>query len=514
MRKLPAFAGSLLLFFLPLLLSAQKKANQVITKEQSPAVFDSYIQNALQVWKTPGLSVVVVKDSTVVFKKAYGVQNLLDKSPYTTATLSTCASTTKAMTAACIGMLVDEGKLKWSDIVSDILPEFKLSDPYTTAEITVKDLLTHNTGLGNADQLWVFGYSRPEIMHRMQYIPPAYSLRASYIYQNLMYVVAGEVIKKVSGKTWDDFITERIFTPLSMTNTYADYSVIPPAALRTTPHFKDADNRDSIRTIKYLTADNVGPAGGVWSCADDISKWLRFLLDSARVNGKRLLKAETFAELFKPQAMVPPSQFYPTAKLTKPHWTTYGLGWFQHDYRGKMVQFHTGSLAGQVAICGMIPDEHIAVYVFGNLDHTEIRHALMYKAFDLWTFADNANDWSNDFYNMYKALADTAQKKEKDELAKQVKGTHPSLALKEYTGKYSNKIYGSAEVLLSNDSLVVKFTDGKYSIALQHWNYDTFRGPNNNWWWGKSFVQFTLDKLGKVTGVLIDDVLYSKDAVK
>ena len=499
-------------FILPSVPFAQKNATdkKTLTDAQLPEILENYIQNALPTWKTPGLSVVVVKDGNVVLKKAFGVQNITDKTPYTTATLSTCASTTKAMTAICMAMLVDEGKVKWSDVVTDILPEFKLSNPYVTAEITIKDLFTHNSGLGNADLLWVLGYSRTEILHRMQAIPLSYSLRSSYTYQNLMYMVAGEVIKKISGKTWDEFITERIFKPIGMTNTYADYSKIPASVAKTTPHFKDKEKQDEVRTISYLTDDNVGAAGGVWSCADDISKWLQFLQDSTKLNGIRLLKAETFAELFKPQALVPPNDFYPTVKLTKPHWTTYGLGWFQHDYRGKMVQFHTGSLDGLVAITGMIPKERIAVYVFGNLDHTEIRHAIMYKTFDLWSFHDNTNDWSNDFFNLYKGLSDKANKKEDEQLGKRVLNTHPSLGLEAYTGKYVNKIYGNAEVTLVNDLLTVK-QPNNFNFPLQHWNYDTFMGSSVNWWWGKSIIQFSLDSEGKIAGFSIDGIMYSKE---
>ena len=483
---------------------------ETLTEAQLPEIFDNYIQNALPTWKTPGISVVVVKDGNVVLKKGFGVQNITDKTPYTTATLSTCASTTKAMTAICMAMLVDEGKIKWSDIVTDILPEFKLSNPYVTAEIRVKDLFTHNTGLGNADMLWVLGYSRDEILRRMQAIPLSYSLRSSYTYQNLMYMVAGEVIKKISGKTWDEFITERLFKPIGMTNTYADYSKIPTSAAKTTPHFKDKDKQDEVRTIGYLTGDNVGAAGGVWSCADDISKWLQFLQDSTKLNGKRLLKAETFAELFKPQALIPPNDFYPPVKLTQPHWTSYGLSWFQHDYHGKMAQFHTGSLDGLVAIFGMIPEERISIYVFGNLDHTEIRHALMYKAFDLWSFHDNTKDWSNDLFNLYKGLNDNANKKEAESLAKRVLNSHPSLALEAYSGKYVNKIYGDAEVTFVNDFLTVK-QPNNFNFPLQHWHHDTFTGSSINWWWGKSIVQFSLDNEGHVAGFSIDGIAYIKE---
>ncbi|MBS1576906.1 MAG: serine hydrolase [Bacteroidetes bacterium] len=486
----------------PSFLFAQKKA----AATQNATLFDNYIQSALQTWKTPGISIAVVKDGNVVFKKGYGVKELGRPDPFTTSTLSTCASTTKAMTAVCIGMLVDDGKLKWTDIVNDILPEFKLSDPYVTSQVTVKDLLTHNAGLGNGDLLWVFGYTRSEILHRMQTIPMAYSLRSSFIYQNLMYMAAGEVIKKVSGKTWDDFITERIFIPLGMSHTYADYSKAPEKD-KTGLHFKD---NDTIKVIQYRHDDNIGAAGGVWSCSDDMVKWMQFLQDSARKDGKRLLKAETFAELFKPQSFVTESEFYPTQRITKPHWKTYGLGWFQQDYRGQMVQFHTGSLDGLVAIHGMIPEQQCSIYIFGNLDHTEIRHALMFKAFDLWCFNDNSKDWSNDFYKLYRGLTDTAKAREKAEDNKRNVNTKPSVELKAYCGNYSNTTYGNAEVVLENDLLRIKLPNS-FNLTLSHWNYDTFKGVYNDWWVGKSIVQFSLDNNGVVSGFSIDGIPYQKD---
>jgi CubicO group peptidase (beta-lactamase class C family) len=474
--------------------------------EQSASLFDAYIQEALLTWKTPGLSVAIVKDGNLVFKKAYGVREKGKQDLYKTSTLSTCASTTKAMTAVCMGMLVDEGKVKWTDLVADILPDFKLADPYPTSQITIRDLFTHNAGLGNADLLWVFGYPRSEILHRMQYVPFAYSLRSGFIYQNLMYIVAGEVILKLTGKTWDDFITEHLFKPLNMNNSFSDYSKAPDSE-KTGLHFKD---NDTIKVISYTEDDNIGPAGGVWSCADDMARWMQFLQDSARVNGVRLLKPETFAELFKPQVMVTDSEFYPTRTLTKPHWKTYGLGWFQQDYRGNMVQFHTGSLSGLVSILGMIPEQHCSIYVFGNLDHSEIRHALMFKAFDLWCFNDSTKNWSALFYKLYKDLADSAKAKEQEANEKRIMNTHPSLPLKSYTGKFVNTLYGSIEVAIGNDSLVLHLPK-RYSVNLSHWNFDTFSGTFNNWWFGKTKVQFLLDASGAVSGFLMDDNLYKRE---
>ena len=480
-------------------------AQRITTDAKMATAFDDYIKQVMPAWQTPGISVVVVKDGRIVFKKAYGLRELGKPQPFTTATLSACASTTKAMTATCMGMLVDEGKVKWSDKVSEILPSFKLANPYQTAEITVLDLFTHNAGLGNADLLWVSGYSRTEILQHMQLMEPAYSMRASFIYQNLMYIVAGEVIYRLTGKTWDEFVTERIFKTLGMNNTYADHSAITGTMDATTSHYKD---KDSVRTIPYLYTDNIGPAGGVWSCADDMAKWLQCLLDSTKINGGRLLHASTYTTIFKPQ-VIAPENMYSTMEVLQPHWFTYGLGWFQHDYNGKMIQFHTGSLAGLTAIAGLIPADHLGVYIFGNLDHAELRHALMYKAFDLFGFNDNSKDWSGTFSRLYKAIDDSAKKKENKILEKRILYTRPSFPLAAYTGRFTNKRLANIEVTLT-DSLLVVSMPGNIRLSLQHWQYDVFRANCNRWWFGHSWVQFLPDKEGKAASVLIDDVEYNK----
>jgi CubicO group peptidase (beta-lactamase class C family) len=497
MRFLCYFILSLFIFFS----APAQKANDANTI----ASFDKYIQQALPVWKTPGISVAVVKDGQVVFKKAYGIRELGKPEAYATTTLSTCASTSKAMTAVCMGILVDEGKVKWSDKVQDVLPEFRLADPYSAAEITILDLFTHNTGLGNGDFLWVFGYPGNEIIHRMQWMQPAYSLRSSYIYQNLMYIVAGEVIHKLSGKTWEEFITDRIFKVVGMNNTFADHAMLTATADVTASHYQD---KDTIKVIPYLYKNNIGAAGGVWSCADDMAKWLQCLLDSTKVNEKRLLQPATYAAVFKPQ-VIAPQNMYPTMQLIKPHWFTYGLGWFQHDYRGKMVQFHTGSLAGLTAIAGLMPDAHFGIYIFGNLDHAELRHALMYKAFDLWSFNDNNNDWSRNFYQLYKSIEDSAKRKENEQLSKRVLDTKPSLPLAGYTGKFTNKVLAEVTVVLSNNKLLVQLPYN-INLTLEHWHYNVFRGSFNRWWFGNSRVQFLLDEDGKVNALSIDGIVYSK----
>jgi CubicO group peptidase (beta-lactamase class C family) len=500
MRKFLALNFLLLCFSV----NAQNTSYQ---KTKTTERFDAYIQNAMQLWKTPGLSVVVVKNHNVVFNKAYGVKDITTHEPFTTSTLSICASTTKAMTAVCMGMLVDAGKVKWTDKVSDIYPELKLYDNYATSEITIKDLLTHNTGLGNADMLWVFDYSIDTIIHQMRYIQPTYSFRSSFVYQNLMYMVAGEVIHKISGVTWDKFVKDSLFTRLGMNNTYPNYKQSLASNNHITPHFMYEDS--VVETIPIIDSKTVDAAGGVWSCTDDINKWMMFMLDSTKINGKRLLKPETYAGLFKPQAMVTTEEFYPTQQLTKPHWTTYGLGWFQEDYKGKMVQFHTGSLDGAVAILGLIPDEDFGIYIFANMDHTEIRHALMYKAMDLFVFDDDKNNWSQDFYKLYTNRAAENKKEEAKGDSARVLNTKPSLALKNYTGNYTNEIYGSVSVEMRSDSLVLKFPNN-INVDLSHWNYDTFQGKFEHKWYGKDFLQFQLNEKGEVKDFSFIGLTYNK----
>ncbi|HXB91493.1 MAG TPA: serine hydrolase [Puia sp.] len=471
------------------------------------AQFDTYVQAALKRWKTPGMSIAVVKDGQVLFKKGYGVAELGKPTPFTTSTLSICASTTKAMTAVCMGILVDEGKINWGDKVSDVFPALKLYDDYVNSELTIKDLFTHNAGLGNADWLWVEGTPLDSIIYKMRLIQPAYTFHSSFIYQNLMYMVAGEVIHKVSGKPWPEFITERIFTPVGMTHTYPSYEASVKEPSHITPHFLYGDT--VVKPIRYIPVKGVDAAGAVWSCADDITKWMRCLLDSTKVNGTRLLKPETYELLFTPQTMVTPAEFYPTAQATRPHWTTYGLGWFQEDYHGKMVNFHTGSLDGAVAICGLINDDHFGIYIFANLDHTELRHALMYKAMDLWEFNDNSTDWSDSLYTLYKGIRDSARKRELTFENKRVLNTRPSLALKNYSGVYYDALYGNAAIAVSGDSLVLSFPND-IRVGLSHWHYDTFLGRFEYDWMAKDWLTFRFNAEGKVDGFRFLGMDYEK----
>lgn len=466
--------------------------------------FDGYAEAALRDWNTPGMAVVVVKDGKVLLNKGYGKRHIARQEQVDAQTIFACASTTKAMTAALMGMLVDEGKLRWDDRVVDYLPAFRVADPYVTQSIRIRDLFTHNTGLGNADYLWAGSeLGSDEIMARLKTLPQAYPLRGGYTYQNIMYLVAGEIIKKVSGKSWEDMLKTRLFEPLGMARSYATYHMSKDESNRSQAHYRLRSGE--ILPIPDLVADGIGPAGSAWSCTQDMARWLTFLLDSARVNGSRLLNPSTYAEWFTPQILIPQTQFYPSVVYTQPNWTSYGLGWFQHDYQGRKVNFHTGSLDGTVAICGLLPSEKLGIYVFGNLDHAELRHALMYKLFDLFISPKSTGrDWSADLrqlYARYERQADSARKVWE---TGRIPGTQPSKALEAYQGIYTHASRGEITVKSSPDGLVVQVAP-IYRLQLKHWHYDTFQGVYAQKWEDPAYVSFHLDARGNVQGLRINE---------
>ncbi|GAB4026782.1 serine hydrolase [Spirosoma gilvum] len=468
--------------------------------------FDAYVEAARQQWGVPGMAITVVKDNKVIFKKGYGVRELGKSDLVDTQTLFACASTTKAMTVTLLGMLVDEGKLGWNDPVSKYLPELQLYDPYVTRELRIRDLLIHDTGIGSTDFMTgAMTIPANEMFQRMRLVQPSYSFRAGFAYQNTFYSAAGRIIERIVGKTWAEFLKERVFNPLGMTRTAPKRSYIKDGN-QTKPHFSI---NDTIRVIEYGADSEIGSAGAVWSSADDISKWIICMLDSSKYSGGRLLKPETWAEMFTPQTFFPEDE-YPTMSVLKPNWRTYGLGWYQHDYKGYKVNFHTGSLAGLTAITGQLPDEKLGVYIFGNLDHAEVRHALMYKTFDWFALGGN-RDWSTEFKTLYDGLKKMRKNAINEFYEDRIKDTSPALPLAAYAGKYTSSLYGVAEILVQRDGLAVTINDNSLKANLAHWHYDTFYGPYQKAWYGNAQAKFLFGKTGKVDKLLFDGLEFSKE---
>lgn len=461
------------------------------------AGLDAYAAKAAKDWKVAGLAIAVVKDGKVVLSKGYGVRELGKSEPVDEHTLFAIGSTTKAMTAALVGMLVDEQKLAWDDPVIKYLPSFQLKDPAVTRELTVRDLLTHRGGLGNADFLW-YGQnnSTAQILERVRLLDPAYSLRSRFIYQNVMYAAAGQLIEAVSGRPWAEMIRTRIFEPIGMRETVATLALVPKGANVASPHYEIGG---VVKVIENMPVDSVAAAGSVWSSVHDMSKWLQFLLDGGVTGGKRLLSERTAAELFRPQAIVPDSQ-YPTSRIVKPHWMTYGLGWFQQDYQGRAVDFHTGSIDGMVALAGLIRDEQLGVYVLGNLDHAEVRHALMYFVFDR-AAGKAGRDWSVELQKLYGESQQRNAEGQKRIESQRVAGTSPSMPVAAFAGTYSDPLRGDVNVTVEGDSLRIKYGSG-FLGKLEHWHFNTFRVKWAAEWRGSTLVNFTLGSADGRPGTL------------
>lgn len=467
--------------------------------------FDRYVDQSRKQWNVPGLSIAVVKDGKVIFRKGYGTTELGKDSPVDTKTLFANASTTKAMNVAVLGMLVDEGRVKWDDRVTDYLPELILSEPWVTRELRVRDLLIHNTGYPSTNFLTgIFNESPDQMFYRLRFVKPQYSFRGGFEYQNTFYTVSGKLIERLTGKRWYEVMTEKLFQPLGMTATVPRRGLAKTTNM-TRPHLLV---RDTIRVLNYDSDAEIGAAGGVWSNADEMAIWMTCMLDSGKYQGKRLLSAKTWTEIFKPQNIFP-SDEYPVLSIVKPNWLTYGLGWYQIDYRGKKLNFHTGSIEGLTAIVGLMPEEKLGVFIYGNFDHAEVRHALLYKTLDYFALGGN-RDWNAEVYSLFQKIRAGEKLKEQTLKASQVKGTTLSHSLDAFAGTYTSKLYGTAKVSVKGSTLWFDLNDHAYEFGATHWNFDSFEGWSGEFRQYRVPVTFVTDSSGAIQSLKIYDWTFTR----
>ncbi|HEY4648798.1 MAG TPA: serine hydrolase, partial [Gemmatimonadales bacterium] len=368
----------------------------------------------------------------------------------------------------------------------------------------IRDLLTHELGFPDPGYLW-YGNDQnlAEMIRRLRYQPPKTSLRSRFAYNNVGYAMAGLIAGRANGGSWEDLVRTRILAPLRMSETVIVGPELKGKTNVTRPHDFFHDTLRALPASSQQLVDPIAPAGSMYSNVLDMSRWLRFLLDSGQVGGKRLVSDTAFAELMRPQVLVPPDEFYPTARLTRPSFVAYGMGWFLEDYRGEKVAFHTGSIDGLVAIVGLIPARRLGVVILANRDHAELRHALMYRVFDSY-LGGGARDWSAEMRAMYKKLQDSTKAADEKVESKRVRNTKPSLSLARYAGTYADSLYGSVTVRLERDKLVLAPSEF-LSADLEHWNYDTFRARYRNWWIKPTMVSFRLGSDGTIEAIDLGD---------
>ncbi|HXD86469.1 MAG TPA: serine hydrolase [Urbifossiella sp.] len=432
---------------------------------------DQVVEKALRAFHTPGAAIVVIKDGKVVHLKGYGVRKHGTSDPATPDTVFAIASCTKAFTATLTAMLVEEGKLKWDDRVHDHFPAFRLSDELMDREVTIRDLLSHRTGMPRHDMLWAGRDAGSEdLILRWAQAKPSTSLRSTWEYSNVPFTTAGFIAGKLSDSDWGAAIKKRLFEPLGMTSSSTAATAARTAANHATPHYRAIGGK--IHAMPWDEIDHAGGAGCINSTARDMGRWLQFQLGGGRFEGKRLLSEKLFQETHTPQMIVKREGSMTTAfpkKTTK--FINYGLGWFISDYRGLMCVSHSGSLTGFRAQVMLLPEKKIGVCVFSNCRPSWMTEAIAKTALDAALGLPD-DGWVK-FHTSAAALADfqtTMDRKKRESTRKP--NTKPSLPLAKYTGTYEEKAYGSAKVSRDEDGLLVSW--GRYVFRLEHFHFDTF----------------------------------------
>jgi len=463
--------------------------------EEPLAGLDTALETARVQWKAPGLAVAIVKDDNVVFMKGFGSKHLGANAPVDAHTVFTLASTTKAFVALAIGILVDEGKLGWDDPVIRHIPEFRVADPYVTSEVTIRDLLVHRTGIEAMDILWSRGFDTPTSLQHMQHASQASSLRSTWAYNNMMYVVAAEVVARVSGVTFQEFVRTRIFEPLGMTDSLFTGSELSKRDNVTGAHL--IERGELARAEPYLSASPLG-AAGIQSSVADMAKWLRLLLNKGSVGGREIIRAQTVAESLKPQMLLA-KVAYPAAEQAGPHFYAYGLGWFVQDYKGRLLAMHTGSLFGANALVALVPEERLGLVILINAGPVEYRHAFMYDVIDRF-LNRREKDWNAELLQLYANLEEQENKARTKALSERAADIQPSLPLAAYAGTYANPLAGEAEIILLQDGRLLLAMRPNAVFSLSHWSHDTFEASDDRAPSERFLLTFTRGADGKVSG--------------
>jgi len=469
----PVIALVAVLLFVTALASAH---GQATAPAGAPADLDVFVANVLKTFEVPGVSVAIVKDGKVVTAKGYGVRKLGDPTPVDARTLFGIASNTKVFTATALGLLVEEGKLEWDAPVVRYLPSFQMWDPFVTRELTIRDLLVHRSGLGlgAGDLLWwpPSTYDRKEIARRLRFIKPATSFRNAYAYDNVLYLVAGEVIESLSGQSWEDFISTRVLSKVGMSTSNVRHSAALAGGNVAATH---ARVDGTVRPIKPFDSDNTNPAGGINSNADDMAKWMNTLLAHGKLaDGSRLFSEETYRQITTLVTPIPVGD--PPLELApqRANFRGYALGLGVSDYRGRKMLAHTGGLPGYVSRVMMVPEINLGVAVLTNQESGAAFDAIAFHVVDHFLGAPPM-DWLEAYRKLSARVDANMSATDKKTAAARDAASKPSVQLKAYAGTYRDEWYGDVVIEPQGDGLVIRFTKTPdLTGTLEHWQHDTF----------------------------------------
>jgi CubicO group peptidase (beta-lactamase class C family) len=468
------------------------------TREPYPGL-DAYITNAIQTWKVPGLSVAIVRNDSVIYTKGFGVLAAGTTTPVNEQTLFEIGSSSKAFTATLVAMMVSDGKMRWDERLSNYLTDFRLYDPVASDAVTLRDALTHRSGIARGELAWLgSGLNRAEILHRVRFLKPESPFRSKYSYQNMMFLAAGEAAAKAAGSTWENLVAQRIFAPLGMTSTLPTAKGLATKNVAT-PH---GIEKDAPFTKPQFDGDNIAPAGAILSNAVDMAQWLRFQMNDGVVNGKRLVASAALRETHTPQMIVPQGGGGGGAQTdTMPltHFSTYGMGWFVEDYRGTLEWQHGGNTPGMTAAVGMLPEKRVGVAVLSSMQSAALPAILMRYIFDRALGAP-MKDLSAEAYARTLAQRKRADSAEKAQALAHPAEVAPPVPLASFAGTYADSLYGEATVTVKDGQLEMKH--GDWIAPLQFWNATNFKWllPGGNPA-GQFFIKFEVSPDNTVTGL-------------
>jgi CubicO group peptidase (beta-lactamase class C family) len=482
--------------------------------QSAPPGMDQYVARAMQGFGAPGLSLAIVQNGKTVFARGYGVRSVATRAPVTADTAFPIGSETKAFTSAALAILVDEGKLKWTDRVVDKLPGFRMYDPYVTAHMTVRDLLTHRTGLGlgEGDLLIIptTTRSRADVVHALRYLKPRTGFREVFAYDNITYIVAGALVQAVSGETWEHFVEHHIFAPLGMGDSRTLYDPTAPNAValhgRTDGPIRGM-GKERILT-QVLDAQAAAPCGSINASAIDMAKWMAMWEEGGKLpGGKPLLSAAAVQELWNPVDVIPSDSFGAVSVLLpEPAFQDYALGWFVEDDYGHTVVEHTGAVFGALAALYFIPDRHVAFSVIINSEDGGARRAVVDYLLAYY-LGQPQQDWVGNLQRIRKQLIGQTLAELKN-LPQQYKpNDNSSLPMARYAGTYADPWYGSMTVTARpGNKLWINFDrTPNMNGSLGHVADDTFRAHWTERGIEDAYVTFKVDN-GHITSIAMKPV--------
>ncbi|MGL5871436.1 MAG: serine hydrolase [Xenococcaceae cyanobacterium] len=465
-----------------------------------------YINARMPEWKVPGLAIAIVKDSEIVFCEGFGWRDVDRSLPVTPKTLFAIASCSKAFTTTSLGILVDRDLLNWDKPVKEYLPTFKLYDNYASEHLTVRDLVTHRSGLPRHDLLW-YGtpFSRGELIDRLQYLEPSQELRAKFHYQNLMYATAGYLVEQITNTSWEDFVREEIFTPLGMNDSNFSVSQSQQTDNFALPY---RENENEIKPISFLNFDAIAPAGSINSNLIDLSKWLILNLNQGKYNNQEMISEFGLQEIHTPQIILSE----PMRKCQEILYQTYGLGWFIYPYRGHHLIEHGGNIDGFSSLVALLPQQNIGMAILTNLMRTSLPTVIAYQICDR-LLELKETDWSERFKQTEISNKEEKETKKQKRKSEQKQGTQPSHSLEDYVGEYEHPGYGQIAIELKEKYLKAIY----YSLTfeLKHYHYNIFEARSPDWDEIKlisfsSNTQGNIDRLSVDLEPSIKDIIFVK----